>query len=584
LKPKNRFLVAKKCQKCQKAQKGDRFIFDENLLTLSRGIAMETTETTIGEYLIHRLHQLGLHHAFGIPGDYVLGFYKQLEESKIKIINTCDEQGAGFAANAYARVRGLGAVCITYGVGGLKVVNTTAQAYAEETAVVVISGAPGVKEQLGNPLLHHKVKNFDTQLKIFEQLTAAQAVLDNPATACREINRVLGAAICYRRPVYIELPRDMVAVKIVPQEETLQPPDVDKGPFKEALLEAEEMINQAKQPVIVAGVELLRYGMHHFLRKLVKKTNIPVTSTLLGKSAISERHPRYIGLYEGGLSREDIRQFVENSDCIILLGVLLTDIDLGIFTAHLDQGKSIYSTSEKTSIRFHTYPGVYLNGFLLGLLKANIRRRETTEIPHAPALTPFHPVPDTKITVERLFQRLETFFDDSTFVITDTGDALFAAADISIPRATEFMSSAYYASMGFAVPASLGVQLALPTLRPLVLVGDGAFQMTGMEVATAARYHLNPIIIVLNNSGYGTERPMLDGSFNDVYPWQYARLPEVLGAGKGFVVQTEKDLEVALESARNYREGFCILEVRLDPYDFSPALQRMTSALGKRVK
>ena len=545
---------------------------------------MEPTEITIGEYLIHRLYQLGLRHSFGIPGDYVLGFYKQLEESQIKIINTCDEQGAGFAANAYARVRGLGAVCITYGVGGLKVVNTTAQAYAEESPVVVISGAPGVKEQLGNHLLHHKVKNFDTQLKVFEQLTVAQTVLDNPATACREINRVLGAAICYRRPVYIELPRDMVAVKIIPQEETLQPPDVDKGPFKEALLEAEEMINQAQQPVIVAGVELLRYGMHPFLQKLVEKTNIPVTSTLLGKSAISERHPLYIGLYEGGLSQENIRQYVESSDCIILLGVLLTDLNLGIFTAHLDQAKSIYATSEKTSIRYHTYPGVYLNGFLLGLLKANIQRRETSEIPHAPALTPFHPAPNTKITVKRLFQRLETFFDDSTFVIADTGDALFAAADISIPRATEFMSSAYYASLGFAVPASLGVQLALPTLRPLVLVGDGAFQMTGMEVATAARYHLNPIIIVLNNLGYGTERPMLDGSFNDVYPWQYARLPEVLGVGKGFDVQTEEQFEAALEAVRDYSEGFCILDVRLDPYDFSPALQRMTSALGKKVK
>lgn len=545
---------------------------------------MEPAETTIGEYLIHRLYQLGVQHAFGIPGDYVLGFYKLLDGSPIRIINTCDEQGAGFAATAYARVRGLGAVCITYGVGGLKVVNTTAQAYAEETAVVVISGAPGVREQVGNPLLHHKVREFDTQLKVFQQLTVAQTVLDNPATACREINRVLGAAICYRRPVYIELPRDMVAVKIIPHEEPLQPPDLDQGPFREALLEAVEMINRAQQPVIVAGVELLRYGMHRYLQELVDKTDIPVTATLLGKSAMGERHPRYIGLYEGGLSREDIRAYVESSDCIILLGVLMTDLDLGIFTARLDQGKSIHATSEKTSIRHHIYPGVYLNGFLLGLLRADLRRREPCEIPHAPMPTPFHPAPHTRITVKRLFQRLETFFDDDMFVIADTGDALFAAADMPIPRATEFMSSAYYASLGFAVPASLGVQLALPTLRPLVLVGDGAFQMTGMEVSTAARYHLNPIIVVLNNSGYGTERPMLDGSFNDVYPWRYARIPELLGAGRGFDVETEGELEAALEAARNYREGFCILDVRLDPYDFSPALRRMTGVLGKRVQ
>ena len=221
---------------------------------------------------------------------------------------------------------------------------------------------------------------------------------------------------------------------------------------------------------------------------------------------------------------------------------------------------------------------------MLGLLKANIKRREANLIPHPPAPVTFQPVPGAAITVERLFQRLESFFDDSTFVIADTGDALFGAADIPIPGAAEFMSSAYYASMGFAVPASIGVQLALPNMRPVVLVGDGAFQMTGMEVATAARYHLNPIIIVLNNFGYGTERPMLDGSFNDVYPWKYARLPELLGAGKGFEIETEEQFDAALEAARNYREGFCILDVRLDPHDISPALQRMTAALGKRVK
>jgi TPP-dependent 2-oxoacid decarboxylase len=146
------------------------------------------------------------------------------------------------------------------------------------------------------------------------------------------------------------------------------------------------------------------------------------------------------------------------------------------------------------------------------------------------------------------------------------------------------MSSAYYATLGFAVPASLGVQLALPKLRPLVLVGDGAFQMTGVELSTAARYGLNPIVIVLNNSGYGTERPMLDGNFNDVSTWNFSRLPELFGAGKGFDVHTEADLENALSAARDYREGFCILDVHLDQYDFSPVLQRMTGALGKRVK
>src|ERR1700677_1095607 len=174
------------------------------------------TSRLIGDYLIERLRKLGVRHVFGVPGDYVLGFYDLLQKSPLQIVNTCDEQGAGFAADAYARVRGLGAVCVTYCVGGLKVANTTAGAYAEKSPVVVISGAPGMKEREKNPLLHHKVKEFDTQKKVFEQLTVASTVLDDPQTALQEIDRVLHAALRYKKRVYIELPRDMLAVRGIP--------------------------------------------------------------------------------------------------------------------------------------------------------------------------------------------------------------------------------------------------------------------------------------------------------------------------------------------------------------------------------
>src|SRR6266700_4474747 len=167
---------------------------------------------SIGDYLIQRLYANGVRHVFGIPGDYVLGFYDMLQHSKLRVINTCDEQGAGFAADAYARVRGLGAVCVTYCVGGLKVANSTAGAFAEKSPVVVISGAPGMKEREKNPLIHHKVREFDTQKKVFEQLTIASTVLSDPQTAFQEIDRVLHAALRFKRPVYIELPRDIVGL------------------------------------------------------------------------------------------------------------------------------------------------------------------------------------------------------------------------------------------------------------------------------------------------------------------------------------------------------------------------------------
>jgi indolepyruvate decarboxylase len=163
------------------------------------------------------------------------------------------------------------------------------------------------------------------------------------------------------------------------------------------------------------------------------------------------------------------------------------------------------------------------------------------------------------------------------------GDALFGATDLFIYRRTEFLGTAYYASMGFAVPASVGVQLANPELRPLVLVGDGAFQMTGMELATAVRYQLNPIVIVLNNSGYGTERHIQDGPYNDLLTWNYSRIPEVLGAGRGFAVETEEQFDQALNAARLHTNGFCLLDVRLDPLDRSPALERLAQRLAKKL-
>src|SRR5258706_8572718 len=162
---------------------------------------------SIGEYLIQQLYSYGVRHVFGTPGDYVLGFYDQLSKSRLRIITPSEEQGAGFAADAYARVRGLGAVCVTYCVGGLKVANTTAEAFAEKSPVIVISGAPGMQERAKNPLLHHKVREFDTQARVFQQLTVASTVLGDPQTAFQEIDRVLHAALRFKRPVYIELPR-----------------------------------------------------------------------------------------------------------------------------------------------------------------------------------------------------------------------------------------------------------------------------------------------------------------------------------------------------------------------------------------
>lgn len=541
---------------------------------------------SIGDYLIKRIYELGARHVFGIPGDYVLSFFRMLEESPLVIINTCDEQGAGFAANAYAQMRGLGVACVTYGVGGLKLANTTAQAFAEKIPVLIISGAPGVAERQKYSLLHHKVNQYDDQLKIYEHLTVASAILSEPKSAYREIDKVLNCVLRFKRPGYIELPRDMVSQ--IPNQslgkiELLENPDAqqDKDALQEALLEATNIINASRHPVLIAGMEVERFDWVDKVLELAWKANIPIAATILGKSAIPEEESLYMGIYAGSLGNERVREYVESSDCIIMIGVFLTDLDMGAYTAHLDFGKIIYITSEKTSIHHHGYLGLGRD-FLDKLAAADLKRHDPGPIPISKRPEPICDdlCSDKRITVERLFQAINTFLDEKMVLIADAGDALFGS--IEIATRCNFLSSAYYASLGFAVPASIGVQLACPDTRPLVLSGDGSFQMTGMEISTAARYGLNPIIVVLNNGGYGTERPMLDGAFNDISAWQYSKIPAIAGKGKGFLVKTEKDLAEALEIART-EEDPCILEIILAKDDISEPLKRLTQSLKKKV-
>jgi indolepyruvate decarboxylase len=548
---------------------------------------MSNRPDNVGAYLIERLQSLGVSHVFGVPGDYVLGFFKQLSDSQLNLVTTCDELNAGYAADAYARIRGIGAVCVTYSVGGLKVVNATAQAYAEKSPLVVIAGAPGIKERIGNPLLHHKVRTFDTQSKVFAEVTVASAVLDDPSTACGEIDRVLSEALRVSRPVYIELPRDMTFAPVKPPHPshlTQAEAASDQKALQDAVDEAVRMINAAEQPVVIAGIELHRFGLQDKLVALIDKAHIPVAATILAKSVVGEYHPLYIGIYEGAMGFASVRDYVESSDCLILLGAFMTDINLGQYTAHIDQEKAIYVTSEQCLIKYHNYANVRLHDFIDGLIDARVTQRTLRDLPRPRTRKPFVTQRGQRITVKRLFERLNWELKDNTVIIADVGDALFGGLDLITHCRTEFLSPAYYLSLGFAVPASIGAQLADRNLRPLVLVGDGAFQMTGIETSTIARLGLNPVIVVLNNFGYATERPLQDGPFNDLQPWQYSLIPDLVGGGRGVVATTEDELENALEAAQTYTEGFTIIDVQLDPSDSSPALQRLTEGLAKKIR
>jgi len=522
---------------------------------------------------------------FGIPGDYVLNFYKQLSD-RIRVVNTTDEQSAGFAADAYARVNGFGVVVATYCVGGFKLVNAIAGAYAERSPVLFISGSPGVRERDTDMLLHHMVGPFECQHRVFRNITCASAVLDDPTMAGYLIDEVIEAIKHFKQPGYIELPRDLIDKNIKYDAFTQGTPVTRPSKpenLEEALEKTKEWVSRSKNPVILAGVEIARFGLGKKLIAFAERHSIPIATTLLGKSVVSEKHPLFIGTYAGGMSVESVRKAVEDSDCILMLGVMQTDMNMAFKPFQCDQTNVILASTHRVRIRRSTYERVRFVDFTEGLLSANFGNRKKMVFNRvAHEQNKFVAKTDAKMTTPRLFEKINSILTDDMAIIADVGDSLFGAADLTVHHSNQFVCPAFYASMGFAVPAALGVQCAQASLRPIVIVGDGAFQMTGMEFSTIVREGLTPIIFVLNNAGFGTERLLIDGKFNDVQKWNFERIPEIVGGGKGFLVKTEGDLELAVSQALDYN-GPSIINVVVDKNDATPALRRMMESLSRKV-
>ncbi|MDY7024360.1 MAG: thiamine pyrophosphate-binding protein, partial [Cyanobacteriota bacterium] len=482
--------------------------------------------TTVGEYLIRQLEAVGVRHVFGVPGDYVLDFMDVILESSMDLVGTCNELNAGYAADAYSRLNGISALCVTYGVGGLSVVNALAGAYAEEVPVIVISGAPRTSAKGNKLLMHHTTGDYNLQFSILEKVTTAAVTLTNSEQAPAQIDRTIAACLRYKRPVYIEIPADMVSEPCVIPSGFKRPNPLVSNvqALNEAINEAVEWLEKSERPVILAGVELHRYGIQKKLHQLVEITGYPITSTLLGKSSISELHPQFIGNYAGALSRDYVRNRVETADCVLCLGAIMSDINLGGYTAELKESQLINANSEKVKIKHHYYHPVDLGDFMDGLIeKLSHKPYKSLAIQPASQLLSksFQVQPEQKITNARFYERMNHFVSKNSTVIAETGDAIIATIDLLIHEDTRFIGQAFYMSIGYSLPACLGAALAAPRNRVILFIGDGSFQMTCQELSTIIRLGLNPIIFLINNDGYTVERMIHDGSYNDIQPWKY---------------------------------------------------------------
>jgi len=264
--------------------------------------------TTIPAHLVRRLRELGVRPYGIVLGDFALRLFGRLHDLGFPIHVTADEQGAGFAADAYARHRGIGLCAVTYGVGGLKVVNATAGAWAESVPMLVVSGSPGLAERRGDPLLHHKVKSFSTQVDVFVDVTVAEALLHEPATAAKEIDRVLSACLLEQRPGYLEIPRDLIDVEIPSVEAPLAVPrpPVNEDALREGLEDVLQRVRGGRSKVLAAGLHAARRRVGADFRSLAEFLEAPVVTGALAKGFFPERHPLSHGVYMGAVSRKAV--------------------------------------------------------------------------------------------------------------------------------------------------------------------------------------------------------------------------------------------------------------------------------------
>ncbi len=547
--------------------------------------------TTVGGYLLGRLKELGCDHIFGIPGDFILPFFDQILASEVELVSPCNEFNGGYAADAYARIRGIGAMAVTYGPGGMSMVNAVAGAYAENVPLVLISGGPEMRDYKAPRLLHHVIEGkLNATIEVFRPLTVCAEVITDPGTAAVRIDAALAQCVAHKLPIYLELPRDVQTARIAAPTGLLSPLrlESDAMVLKKAVVHAAGMITNSRNGVILPGHLVQREGLEAEAIRMLHATGFSAASMVTGKADYLEHLPQCIGAYQGSGSPPAVREHVENADTILTLGLVESDFNLGGFTARLREERMIRAGRDEVRVGADCYRGVRLGDFMRALLAALPENGSPPAVMEKhfghSSRRPWTPRPEIPITTRRLFDRLAHFFRSGDIVTADAS-GLIETIFTEFPAGARLIGQSYWASIGYGFAAGLGAAFAgAPGTRIVCVEGDGSFQMTAQELSTLVRYGRDVVVVILNNKGYVTERVIHDGPYNNIQDWKYHRLAEVFGGGEGAEVFTEGDLEQALARANERRQpGPFVINVHLEPMDASEALKRMSDEMRART-
>lgn len=553
----------------------------------------------VAEYLIARLQQAGLQHLFAVPGDYAGNFLTALDATPgIERIANVNELGCGYAADGYARFKGIGAACVQYGVGGFSVLNATAGSFVERVPVVVISASPSTSdrylERTQGILFHHSTGDLLADQKVFSNVTVASVVIEDPESAPAQIDAAIVAMLTHRRPIYIEVLQNVWTLSCASPQGTLAPIPATSDPqsLAAAVEDAWARIQAARLPVLWAGVEIQRFGLQATLQRIVDASGLPFTTTSLGKTVLDETQPQFVGTYAGPASPALTRAVMKATDCPIALGTIITDDYLDIMKSSF--GQMIEVNDSETRVGYSYYNQVAMKDFLEALLakfQAAPGGPRARELPQVPAEPPVTPRAGDPLTYNVFFHQLADFLKSQgllgkvTLVLGESTSLYVFGNLFGLPPGG-FVGQAAWGSLGHETGCALGIALATGT-RPYVVAGDGGFRMICQELSSLAEQKCNAVVFVMSNDVYAIEQAFVNidafqpsGQFApfDVLPaWDYPALAKAFGA-KGYRVKTAGELADVLTELQGVNDAPALVEVVIPQKDLAPQLARLAGA------
>lgn len=543
---------------------------------------------TVIQHVLSRLHDIGVTDVFGVPGDYAFAVSDAVcADPRLNWIGCCNELNAAYAADGYARIKGVAALSTTYGVGELSALNGVAGAYAEHLPVFHLVGTPNMATQLARAPMHHTLGNgeYDLFRRMSEPVVCAHAVM-TPQNVAYETERLIAEALYHRRPVYMAFPADLANQPVLGEASPIPAVRSDPDRLAKAADAIVTALAGASSACLVGGILVARAGLRGALQAVVDASGLPFSTMMMGKSVLDEQSPAYVGLYNGALMNEPVREFVETCDRVLLVGAPMTDFNSGAFTARLDAARTITIAHHHVEIDGRVYPNVEM-GELLAVLAARLKPRQWPKL-RASALGPVVGTGNDEIGAAGLYARWEAFIEPGDIVVVETGTASMGMGFALLPKGATFHNQTLWGSIGWATPAAFGAAVAAPDRRVVLITGEGAHQLTVQEIGQFGRRGLKPVIFVLNNGGYLIELLLCRDpaiSYNDVAPWRYADLPKAFG-NEGWLtarVSTCSRLDEAMAMASQAGTG-AYIEVVTDAYAASPLAEKLHDAVTTLYK